>query len=137
MDGRFQGLQLTHALVNGNPLFFQMEVAVCAALDVLKGNRNRRRLFQRGEKILILFRAAGQFGHSNVRDLPVMGIVGSFQQLFRCAASLRSIVLFGLPAGNVLYLAGGLIFQREAVAGHGLCYLGLCFQLFQWTSPPV
>ena len=63
--------------------------------------------------------------------MPVMGIVGPFQQLFRCAASLRGIVLFGLPAGNVLYLAGGLIFQRQAVAGHGLCHLGLCFQLFQ------
>ena len=61
----------------------------------------------------------------------VMGIVSPFQQLFRCAASLRGIVLFGLSAGNVLNLAGGLIFQRQAVAGHGLCHLGLCFQLFQ------
>lgn len=53
MDSRFQGLQFTHALVNGNALFFQMVVAVCGALDILKGNRHRRRLFQRGEKILI------------------------------------------------------------------------------------
>lgn len=69
--------------------------------------------------------------------MPVMGIVGPFQQLFRYAVSLRGIVLFGLPAGNVLYLAGGLIFQREAVAGHGLCHLGFGFQLFQWPSPSV
>lgn len=74
MDGRFQGLQLTHALVNGNPLFFQMVVAVCAALDVLKSNRHRRRLFQRGEKILILFHAAGQLGHGNVRDFFALGL---------------------------------------------------------------
>ena len=74
MDSRFQGLQLTHALVNGNPLFFQMVVAVCAALDVLKGNRHRRRLFQRGEKILILFHAAGQLGHGNVRDFLALGL---------------------------------------------------------------
>ena len=65
--------------------------------------------------------------------MPVMGIVGPFQQLFRCAASLRGIVLFGLPAGNVLHLAGGLIFQRQAIAGHGLCHLGFSFQLFQWV----
>ena len=74
MDSRFQCLQLTHALVNGNPLFFQMVVAVCAALDVLKGNRHRRRLFQRGEKILILFHAAGQLGHGNVRDFLALGL---------------------------------------------------------------
>ena len=47
---------------------------------------------------------------------------GLFLQLFRCTASLRGIVLFGLPAGNVRNLAGGLIFQRQAVAGHGLCH---------------
>ena len=63
--------------------------------------------------------------------VPLMDIIGPSQQLFRCAARLRGIVLFGLPAGNVLYLAGGLIFQCEAVAGHGLCHLGLCFQFFQ------
>ena len=61
--------------------------------------------------------------------MPVMGIVGPFQQLFRYAVSLRGIVLFGLPARNVLNLASGLIFQRQAVAGHGLCHLGFSFQL--------
>ncbi len=65
--------------------------------------------------------------------MPVMGIVGPFQQLFRYAVSLRGIVLFGLPARNVLNLASGLIFQRQAVAGHGLCHLGFSFQLFQWV----
>ena len=74
MDGRFQGLQFTHTLVNGNPLFFQMVVTVCSALDVLKGYRHRRRLFQRGEKILILFHAAGQLGHGNVRDFFPLGL---------------------------------------------------------------
>ena len=33
--------------------------------------------------------------------MPVMGIVGPFQQLFRYAVSLRGIVLFGLPAGSI------------------------------------
>ena len=74
MDGRFQGLQLTHALVNGNPLFFQMVITVCASLDVLKGNRNRRCLFQRGEKILILFHTAGQLRHGNVRYFLALGL---------------------------------------------------------------
>ena len=74
MDSRFQRLQFTHALVNGNTLFFQMVVAVYAALDVLKGNRNRRCLFQRGKKILILFHAAGQFGHGNVWDFLALGL---------------------------------------------------------------
>ena len=74
MDGRFQGLQFTHALVNGNPLIFQMVVAVCAALNVLKCYRHRRRLFQRGEKILILFHTAGQLGHGNVRDFLALGL---------------------------------------------------------------
>ena len=49
--------------------------------------------------------------------MPVMSIVGPFQQLFRCAASLRGIVLFGLPAGNVLNLASGLIFHNLVELG--------------------
>ena len=52
--------------------------------------------------------------------VPVMGIVGPFQQLFRCAASLRGIVLFSLPAGNVLNLAGGLISSWPCVITNAL-----------------
>lgn len=69
--------------------------------------------------------------------VPVMGIVGPFQQLFRCAASLRGIVLFSLPAGNVLDLAGGLIFQCEAVGVMACVTLGLAFSSFNGSSPPI
>ena len=69
--------------------------------------------------------------------VPVMGSVNTFQQLVGVAACLRGKICFCLPAGNVLHLAGGLIFQRQAVAGHGLRYLGLGFQLFHGESPPL
>lgn len=63
-------------------------------------------------------------GHGHRRPVPAA---------FPLCASPRGIVLFSLPAGNVLNLASGLIFQRQAVAGHGLCHLGFSFQLFQWV----
>ena len=51
-------------------------------------------------------------------------VPGTFQHLFSGAARLGcGIVLFGLPAGNIDALAGGLVIQRQAVAGHVLRHL--------------
>ena len=41
MDGRLDGLQLAHALLNGNAVVEQMKVAVRPALDVLKPDGHR------------------------------------------------------------------------------------------------
>ena len=64
-------------------------------------------------------------------------VPGTFQHLFSGAARLGcGIVLFGLPAGNVDALAGGLVIQRQAVAGHVLRHLVTGFQLLHRASPP-
>ena len=64
-------------------------------------------------------------------------VPGTFQHLFSGAARLGcGIVLFGLPAGNVDALAGGLVVQRQAVAGHVLRHLITGFQLLHRASPP-
>ena len=47
-------------------------------------------------------------------------LIGPFQYLFRRAARLGGIFLLGLPAGYVDALAGGLVIQRQSVAGHAL-----------------
>ena len=63
VNGRLDGLQFAHALLNSNPLFRQVVVAVRASGDVLKTNRDGGGLFQRLEKILVLLHAARQFLH--------------------------------------------------------------------------
>ena len=65
MDGRFDGLQLAHALLNCNAVVEQMKVTVRPALDVLKPDGHRGCLLQRLEKILVVLHAAGQFIHCN------------------------------------------------------------------------
>ena len=47
-------------------------------------------------------------------------LVGPFQYLFRRAARFGGIFLLGLPAGYVDAFAGGLVIQRQPVAGHAL-----------------
>jgi len=68
VDGRFDGLQLAHALLNCNAVVEQMKVPMRAALDVLKPDGHRGCLLQRLEKILVVLHAAGQFIHSNGRQ---------------------------------------------------------------------
>ena len=65
MDGRLDGLQLAHALLDGNAVVEQMKVAVRPALDVLKPDWHRGSLLQRLEKILVVLHTAGQFIHRN------------------------------------------------------------------------
>ena len=65
MDGRFQGLQLTHVLLNGDPLFRQVIVAVRTTGDVLKGHRDGGSLFQRLEEVLVLLHISGQLVHTD------------------------------------------------------------------------
>ena len=74
MDGGFQVLQLTHALVNGDALFLQMVIAVRPALDVLKGDGDGGSPLQCGEKVLIPLHAAGQLVHGDVGYLPALGL---------------------------------------------------------------
>ena len=65
MDGRFQGLQLTHVLLNGDPLFRQVIVAMRTTGDVLKGHRDGGSLFQRLEEVLVLLHISGQLVHTD------------------------------------------------------------------------
>ena len=74
MDGRFQGLQLAHVLLYGDPLFRQMVVAVRTARNVLKGHRDGGSLFQRLEEVLIPFYVAGQFLHAQRRQRFALGL---------------------------------------------------------------
>ena len=67
----------------------------------------------------------------------VADVPGPFQYLFRSAARLGGrIFLLGLPAGHVDALAGGLVIQRQAVAGHALRHLVTGFQWLHGGSPP-
>ena len=74
MDSGFKGLQVAHALVNGNPLFLQVVIAVCAALDFLKADRDRGNLFQCCEKVLEAVNVPGQLVHGYIRQLPPLGL---------------------------------------------------------------
>ena len=65
MDGRFQGLQLTHVLLNGDPLVNQVVVAMRTTGDVLKGHRDGGSLFQRLEEVLVLLHIPGQLVHTD------------------------------------------------------------------------
>ena len=65
MDGCLDGLQLAHALLDGNAVVEQMKIAVRPALDVLKPDGHRGSLLQRLEKILIVLHTAGKFIHRN------------------------------------------------------------------------
>ena len=65
MDGGFQRLQVAHALLDGDSLFYQVIVAVAPAGDVLKRDRNGRNGLQCGEKVSILFHAASQLVHGD------------------------------------------------------------------------
>ena len=70
------------------------------------------------------------------RLVAVADVPGPFQYLFRSAARLGGIFLLGLPAGHVDALAGGLVIQRQPVAGHALRYLVTGFQWLHSKSPP-
>ena len=65
MDSRLDGLQLAHALLDGNAFVEQMKVTMRPALDVLKPDWHRGHLLQCLEKILVVLHAAGQFIHCN------------------------------------------------------------------------
>ena len=65
VDSRLDGLQLAHALLDGNAVVEQMKVAVRPALDVLKPDWHRGSLLQCLEKILVVLHAAGQFIHGD------------------------------------------------------------------------
>ena len=74
MDSGFQGLKLAHSLVNGNPLFLQVVVAVCAALDFLKTDRNKGSLFKGCENVLETLHVPGQHIHGKVWDFLSLGL---------------------------------------------------------------
>ena len=67
----------------------------------------------------------------------VLYVLGVFQYFFGLALGIRRIILFRLPAGNVLYSAVRLIFYHQTVTGHGLGDFGFCLQFFQSSSPPI
>ena len=69
--------------------------------------------------------------------MPVLDVLGPFQNFFGLALGIRGIVLFRLPAGNVLHSAVSLIFHHQTVTGHGLGDFGFCLQFFQGSSPPI
>ena len=53
----------------------------------------------------------------------VVQFVRPFQYFFRRALRLGGVFLLGLPAGHIDAFAGGLVIQRQAVAGYVLRYL--------------
>ena len=67
----------------------------------------------------------------------VLYVLGAFQYFFGLALGIRRIILFRLPAGNVLHSAVRLIFHYQTVTGHGLGDFGFCLQFFQGSSPPI
>ena len=69
--------------------------------------------------------------------MPVLDVLGPFQYFFGLALGIRRIILFRLPAGNVLHSAVRLIFYHQTVTGHGLGDFGFCLQFFQGSSPPI
>ena len=69
--------------------------------------------------------------------MPVLDVLGPFQNFFGLALGIRGVVLFRLPAGNVLHSTSGLIFYHQTVTGHGLGDFGFCLQFFQSSSPPI
>ena len=69
--------------------------------------------------------------------IPVLDVLGPFQNFFGLALGIRRIILFCLPAGNVLHGAVRLIFHYQTVTGHGLGDFGFCLQFFQSSSPPI
>ena len=69
--------------------------------------------------------------------MPVLDVLGPFQYFFGLAFGIRRIILFRLPAGNVLHSAVSLIFYHQTVTGHGLGDFGFCLQFFQSSSPPI
>lgn len=58
-------------------------------------------------------------------------------EFFSFALGIRGIILFCLPAGNVLHSSVSLIFYHQTVTGHGLGDFGFCLQFFQSSSPPI
>ena len=74
MDKGLYRLQLAFALIERNALLCIMVIAVCAAADPFKTNRDRRSLLQCLEKVLVLLDAARQRIHGNVRDLLAVGL---------------------------------------------------------------
>ena len=74
MYRRFQGLNLAHALVNGNALVLQMVVAMRATRYLLKADRNRGSLFKGSEKIPVTLHVACQFVNGNVGKLFPLGL---------------------------------------------------------------
>ena len=74
MDSGFQGLKLAHALVNGNALVLQVVIAMCAALDFLKSNRDRGSLFKGSENVLETLHVPGQHIYGNIGDFLSLGL---------------------------------------------------------------
>ena len=74
MDRRLDGLQLAHAVVNGNALFCKVIIAVCAAVDFFKRHRNGRGQLQGSPKIFILFHIARERVHGNVGKFLALGL---------------------------------------------------------------
>ena len=69
--------------------------------------------------------------------MPVLDVLGPFQNFFGLALGIRGIILFRFPAGNILHSAVSLIFYHQTVTGHGLGDFGFCLQFFQSSSPPI
>ena len=69
VNGGFDRLDFTHALLNGDAAFNRREESLCTARNVLKGNRDGRFLPERVEERLVIFDGAFQFIDDNVRKL--------------------------------------------------------------------
>jgi len=69
VNGGFDRLDFAHAFLNGNAAFNRREESLCAARNILKGNRNGRFLLERIEERLVVFDGAFQLIDDDVRKL--------------------------------------------------------------------
>ena len=69
VNGGFDRLDFTHALLNGDAAFNRREESLCAARNIFKGNGDGRLLLERIEERLVVFNRAFQLIDDNVRKL--------------------------------------------------------------------
>ena len=74
MDGSFEGLQLAHAFLNGDPFFLIVGVSVCAAFNGFKINGKGRHPFQGFQKERVILYVPGQFIYAQCGEFLALGL---------------------------------------------------------------
>ena len=102
-------MELAHALVNGYALVLQVVVAMCAALDFLKADRNGGSLFKGGEKILVAVNVTRQLVYCNVGQFAPLGL-GNVKDRYHLVGGYRDFLFLG--DGLPVFADNGLLGMR-------------------------